>query len=92
MFHDAEAEPGPAAMTTLGRVHLPEAIEDPAQMLFGDAVTRVAHLELDCIIVSWTERQPHLAALRVLDRVAGEIQNDLSQLVGIGANRNGLRR
>ena len=89
--HDRQAETDPTGRAGAGAADLPELVEDMRQVVLGDAVARVPHLDLE-------ERRirarvgPDLdpTALGELDGVIDEVSDDLLQLDPVGQDLRDL--
>src|SRR5688500_18784119 len=75
---DGESETG---ATTPRPGRLPEAVEDPRQVVGGDAAARIGDPEDDPLIRRGRASRDPAACRRELDRVANEVLEDLQQSI-----------
>ena len=91
----ANPRPDPAVAPHGGGIGLAESLEEPRQLLRGDADSRIDHGELDHGPAGACRKhaQDHAdaALFRELDRVANEVDEDLPQTHRVGLDRAGQR-
>ena len=80
---DAEPEAGPGPRA---RVRARPRLEQPLQVLLGDAATGVGDRDQDALAVD-ARADAGVAGLGVLDGVGGEVEDDLAHAGGVAAQR-----
>ena len=81
-----KAKARPAVAARYACVSLREFLEDQRLLFFGDAWTRVAHIEAQTLVRSRQHFDDHAAGLGEFHCVAGEIEKNLPQAAVIAAD------
>src|SRR5262249_48643967 len=81
---DGQAQPGTAGRALAGNPV--EFLENVRQMLAGDALPRVAHLDLDLVVARPGRQAAGAAPRRVLDGVADQVVEDMVDAVAIDSD------
>lgn len=85
-MRDGQAQAGTAVTAGVGRVELPEGLEQLRQVVGGNADAAVVNLEVQPVVLGGVRGQPHaqpdLAVVGELDRVGQQVQQHLAQALG----------
>ena len=87
---DRQPQPGAAVAPARRGVRLVEFVEDVRKLAFRDADPAVADDKLDVAVAGAPEADAHLALLRELGRVAGQVQQHLTQPAGVAEELRGV--
>ena len=79
MFHNGQTESGPPLLAGPGLIHPVKALEDPRQVLEGDADAGVCHRNPDVFALIFRKQTDRTAIGGVLDGVFQQVDHDLFQ-------------